>query len=62
VGRIDDARRVWEAVALERPSDDQVHFLLGGLYRETGDLESSQRELNLHRKLLEDRRRLSERR
>lgn len=61
-GRAADARRVWEAVAQARPNDDQVHFLLGGLYREAGEPVLAQKELDRHRKLLEDRRRLSERR
>ncbi|MCX6592355.1 MAG: tetratricopeptide repeat protein [Acidobacteria bacterium] len=61
VGRTADARRVWESVALERPNDDQIHFLLGGIYRETGERDLAQREFDLHRKLLEERRRLSER-
>lgn len=51
-----DARTVWEAVAKARPGDDQVHFLLGGLYRELGDAAAARRELILHQQILEQRR------
>jgi predicted Zn-dependent protease len=61
-GRPTDARAAWEAVAKARPNDDQVHFLLGGLYRELGEAALAQRELSLHRKLLEQRRSSAERR
>jgi Tfp pilus assembly protein PilF len=61
-GRPADARAAWEAVAKAHPNDDQVHFLLGGLYRELGEAALAQRELSLHRKLLEHRRSSAERR
>ena len=61
-GNLAGARSVWEQVAKARPQDDQVHFLLGGLYREMGEAELSQKEFNLHRQLLEQRRSRSERR
>jgi tetratricopeptide (TPR) repeat protein len=61
-GRPADARAAWEAVAKARPNDDQVHFLLGGLYHELGEAALAQRELSLHRKLLEQRRSSAERR
>jgi protein O-GlcNAc transferase len=55
LGRIADARTQWEAVAKARPDDDQVHYLLGNLYRQLGDNERSRRELKLHREILERR-------
>lgn len=58
--RIADARREWETVAKERPSDDQIHFLLGTLYRELGDENLARRELARHREILESRRALAE--
>lgn len=61
-GSLAAARSVWEQVAKARPEDDQVHFLLGGLYRELGEAALSQREFSLHRQLLEQRRSRSERR
>ncbi len=61
-GSLAAARSVWEQVAKARPQDDQVHFLLGGLYRELGEAALSQREFNIHRQLLEQRRSRSERR
>ena len=61
-GRAADARAAWEAVAKARPNDDQVHFLLAGLYRELGETVLAQREFSLHRKLLEQRGNRAERR
>ncbi len=61
-GRPADAQAAWEAVAKALPNDDQVHFLLGGLYRELGEAVLAQRELSLHRQILERRRSLAERR
>lgn len=55
-GRLKDAQAAWEAVARKRPNDDQIHFLLGGLYREIGESVRSAEELKLHRQLLEQRR------
>src|ERR1051325_718093 len=37
LGRNADARREWVEVAKLRPDDDQVHYLLGSLYRELGE-------------------------
>ena len=54
-GRPTDARAAWEAVAKARPNDDQIHFLLAGLYRELGETVLAQREFSLHRKVLEQR-------
>jgi predicted Zn-dependent protease len=56
VGRIQDARAAWEAVASARPADDQVHYLLSGLYRELGETDKAKLELEQHRKILEGRR------
>lgn len=61
-GRQAEARRVWEQVARARPADAQVHFLLGGLYRETGEAALADAALARHRKVLAERRALSERR
>ena len=61
-GRPSDARTAWEAVAKASPNDDQVHFLLAGLYRELGEAVRAQREFSLHRKLLEQRGNRAERR
>src|SRR5258705_4254141 len=55
LGRTADARRQWEAVAKARPDDDQVHYLLGNLYRQLGDGDRARRELNRHREILERR-------
>ena len=54
--RLKDAQREWEAIAKARPDDDQVHYLLGNLYREMGDQERARRELGRHREILERRR------
>ena len=54
--RLKDAQREWEAIATARPDDDQVHYLLGNLYREMGDQERARRELARHREILERRR------
>jgi len=56
LGRTADARTQWEAVAKTRPDDDQVHYLLGNLYRQLGDADRARRELNRHREILERRR------
>ncbi|HYO80699.1 MAG TPA: tetratricopeptide repeat protein [Bryobacteraceae bacterium] len=56
VGRLNDARSAWEFVVSSRPGDDQVHYLLAGLYRELGEPEKATRELQEHRKVLEGRR------
>lgn len=61
-GRTADARRVWEEVARARPEDGQVHFLLGSLYREMGQMDLSRREMERHRRILERRRQASEKR
>src|SRR6266852_5250099 len=50
-----DARKQWEAVAKARPDDDQVHYLLGNLYRQLGDADRARRELQRHREILERR-------
>lgn len=55
-----DARREWEIVAKQRPGDEEIHYLLGNLYRSLGEVELSKRELAIHRKLLEQKRQLSE--
>jgi Flp pilus assembly protein TadD len=55
LGRTADARRQWEAVAKARPEDDQVHYLLGNLYRQLGEGELARRELARHREILERR-------
>lgn len=55
VGRQQDARRVFEALARTRPNDDQVHFQLGSLYRELGLTAESQREFRLHSAILAKR-------
>jgi len=62
MGRTADARREWEQVAKARPEDGQIHFLLGGLYRELGETALASRELELHRRMLERRRALAEKR
>ena len=62
MGRGADARREWEQVAKARPEDGQIHFLLGNLYRELGETELASRELETHRKMLERRRALAEKR
>lgn len=61
-GKLASARAEWEQVERLRPEDDQVHFLLGGLYRELGEATLSASHFNLHRQLLEKRRSRSERR
>jgi predicted Zn-dependent protease len=55
-GRMAEAKSQWEALAAMRPDDDQVHYLLGNLYRQTGDEVRARRELARHRELLERRR------
>ncbi len=55
-GKTAEARKAWEAVAKARPSDDQVHYLLSGLYRELGESELARQELELHRAVLARRR------
>lgn len=55
LGRTADARTQWEAVAKARPDDDQVHYLLGNLYRQLGDPERARRELNRHSEILKHR-------
>ncbi|MFN3323829.1 MAG: tetratricopeptide repeat protein [Bryobacteraceae bacterium] len=62
VGRTDEARREWEAVAAAKPEDDQIHYLLGNLYREVDDRELAKRALERHRAILERRRALAEKR
>ncbi len=51
-GRSADARRVWEEVARMRPQDPQIHFLLGGLYRELGEAELARQEMEKHKRIL----------
>lgn len=60
VNRAAEARREWEVVAERFPSDDQIHFLLGSLYRDLGERELAQREFARHREILERRRLLAE--
>jgi tetratricopeptide (TPR) repeat protein len=55
LGRSADARRQWEAVANARPDDDQVHYLLGNLYRQMGETELARQELKKHSLILERR-------
>lgn len=55
LGRTTDARTQWEAVAKMRPDDDQVHYLLGNLYRQSGDAVRARHELNLHSDILKRR-------
>ncbi len=55
LGRTTDARTQWEAVAKARPDDDQVHYLLGNLYRQSGDADRARQELNLHSDILKRR-------
>jgi tetratricopeptide (TPR) repeat protein len=59
--RTEDARRQWEIVARAKPDDDQVHYLLGNLLRESGESALAAKELELHRIILKRRRALSER-
>jgi tetratricopeptide (TPR) repeat protein len=61
-GRTADARREWEAVANQAPSDDQIHYLLGNLYRGIGERDLAQSEFARHREILDRRRALAERR
>ena len=56
LGRNPEARRLWEAVALSRPDDDQIHYLLAGLYREIGEPALAKSELEKHRSVLQRRR------
>src|SRR5262245_61677709 len=42
LGRNDDARAEWEAVAQARPQDDHVHHLLANLYRQLGEADHGQ--------------------
>ncbi|MFN0104055.1 MAG: tetratricopeptide repeat protein [Bryobacteraceae bacterium] len=56
LGRDPEALAQWEPVAKAQPNDDQVHFLLGSLYRDLGRAEEAQRELRRHREILEKRR------
>ena len=51
-----EALAQWEPVAKARRDDDQVHFLLGNLYRDLGRAEEARRELTRHREILEKRR------
>jgi predicted Zn-dependent protease len=62
MGRKSEARRQWEAVAKAQPEDDQIHYLLGNLYRESGEASLSKQELAKHREILERRRALAEKR
>lgn len=55
-GRPQDALAQWQAVAQASPGDEQVHFLLGTLYKELGRVHESGRELKLHREILARRR------
>ena len=55
-GRLRDAQREWEWIAKARPEDEQIHYLLGNLYRELGDGERARRELARHREILDRRR------
>jgi tetratricopeptide (TPR) repeat protein len=60
VGDYRDARRELEAVTQARPNDRSAHALLAQVYRALGDPESAKRELEIHRKLLADKREASE--
>lgn len=60
-GRTGDARREWEIVAKQIPSDDQIHYLLGNLYRGIGERDLAQSEFAKHREILDRRRALAER-
>lgn len=60
-GRVVDARREWEAVAKRVPADDQIHYLLGNLYRGIGERGLAQSEFAKHREILDRRRALAER-
>jgi len=62
IGRLQEARREWEAVVKARPEDDQAHYLLGNLYRELGEAALARQELEKHREILERRRLLAEKR
>jgi len=62
LGRLAEARGEWEAIANLRPEDDQIHYLLGNLYRELGQDQLAKRALQKHRLILERRRALSEKR
>jgi tetratricopeptide (TPR) repeat protein len=55
-GRNAEARQLWEAVAQARPDDDQVHYLLAGLYRESGETALAKAALEKHRSVLQRRR------
>jgi tetratricopeptide (TPR) repeat protein len=59
-GRSGEARKLWEAVAQARPEDDQVHYLLAGLYRASGEAALAKQELEKHRSILQRRRRQPE--
>ena len=59
-GRTADARREWEAVARQAPADDQIHYLLGNLYRRLGEQDLALREFAEHRAILDRRRALAE--
>ena len=59
--RLGDARQAWEIVAKARPDDDQIHYLLGNLYRDLGETRLASRELEIHRQILERRRARAER-
>lgn len=50
------ARSEWEAVARARPADDQVFYLLAGLYRELGEGDRAAEALARHREILARRR------
>ncbi|HYI93765.1 MAG TPA: tetratricopeptide repeat protein [Bryobacteraceae bacterium] len=54
--RLGEARQAWEIVAKARPEDDQIHYLLGNLYRDLGESSLASRELETHRQILERRR------
>jgi tetratricopeptide (TPR) repeat protein len=55
-GRLQDARAAFESVAAARPQDDQIHYLLSGVYRELGEADRANEELRKHRELLRKRR------
>jgi tetratricopeptide (TPR) repeat protein len=55
-GRLQEARSAFEAVAAAKPEDDQIHYLLSGLYRELGEADRAADELRKHRDLLRKRR------
>jgi hypothetical protein len=42
-------------VAEARPDDDQVHYLLGNLYRQMGETELARQELKKYSLILERR-------